>query len=157
AGARYWCAWGKDSTAGPRAGRGGSGQSSAVSGQRRGAEVFGGEGGLSDLCVDPFEAVGPGIRTGADDPLQAVLDEVKGHAVLRGVAAGDVAACQELVVGRPAFRLAVVVGAVAPAQKAEASKDAECARDRVSDPLFEPADGAGAQAAQQDALLPGFA
>lgn len=91
-----------------------------------------------------------------DDFDQFFIDEVKAHAIVRCKPGQDQPLPDELFIGGASVSLAVVVGAVASLQKAQAWQNRQWPCNAVSDALFEPADGSRAPAAQDNPLVVGL-
>src|SRR5262245_51093176 len=89
--------------------------------------------------------------------MDLAFDQVDGRPIVDREAGGQVSFREEVMIGGPAFRLAVVVGTTAPLEEPEALQDDELLRPRVGQPVLEPANGPGADPRQDDPFLPGLA
>src|SRR6478672_336108 len=111
--------------------------------------------GLSGDAVDGLDAVRTGSHARAHDAVELAADEVQRRAVVGRIPRRHPLLDAREVLG-PAAGLAVVVDAVGPRQEAEAL-DPRRAPVEGRDRLLEPAQRAGAQAAQDGPALPGVA
>src|ERR1700722_1156406 len=100
--------------------------------------------------------IGAGIATRRDDVSDFIADEVNRRTVVESVAGRESACLDELVKTRAAFGFAVVVGRTTSRQKTEAGHRGE-RPPRIGQRTFKPTNRAGADAAENRAVFPGFA